>query len=60
MSFYFRAITRFARVLRDLIYFQKLNYTVARAFDDVVKRDPKKVVLCFEDEKWTAEKVSTI
>lgn len=42
---------------RDLRKFQNGNYTIFKAFDHVVKRDPKKTLIYFEDFKMTTEEV---
>ncbi|XP_021961206.1 long-chain fatty acid transport protein 4 [Folsomia candida] len=45
---------------RDLRKFQNGNYTIFKAFDHVVKRDPKKTLIYFEDFKMTTEEVQQL
>ncbi|OXA56752.1 Long-chain fatty acid transport protein 4 [Folsomia candida] len=54
------ALFRLLHVVRDLWVLQNYNCTVSQAFDDVVRRNPKKILLRFEEQKWTAEQIQEL
>ncbi|OXA48216.1 Long-chain fatty acid transport protein 4 [Folsomia candida] len=60
IKFNFNALPQLIKVKRDLRHFQGKNSTVFTAFDTIVKQDPSKTVLYFEDFQMTAEQVQQL
>ena len=53
-----RGLYRYLQVLFRVRYLGKMNRTVPRIFARLVKQNPDKVAIIFEDKKWTYKQVS--
>lgn len=53
-----RGLPKMIKLKRDIRRWQNGNFSISQAFDEVVKQDPRKTLLYFEDIKMTSEEVT--
>ncbi|ODM91184.1 Long-chain fatty acid transport protein 4 [Orchesella cincta] len=54
------ALTRLIKILGHFLYLQRNNLTVGQVFDKNARKDPEKVIIRFENERWTNEQVQIL
>ena len=57
LSLFFRAISRYVRLLWTIKGHEKKDRSVADVFRQHVARNPNKPCLIFEDQEWTFQQV---
>lgn len=57
---FFRAITRYIKVLWIIRSHERKNRSIADVFRQHVSRHPNKVCFIFEDQEWTYQQVNFI
>lgn len=55
--FFYRAITRYIKVLWIIRGHERNNRTIADVFRQHVRKHPNKVCIIFEDQEWTFQQV---